>query len=128
MSDSLMTIIAIFLAAILMFIFPLMSVAERNDDIAQQAVQTATTEFTVKVATKGKITSDDYQEYLSKIATTGNTYEVEIEVQKLDENIGKKAATTNKDLIGENSRYSVFTTDIEDQLAKPNRSLSTKQR
>ncbi len=114
MSDSLMTIIAIFLAAILMFIFPLMSVAERNDDIAQQAVQTATTEFTVKVATKGKITSDDYQEYLSKIATTGNTYEVEIEVQKLDENIGKKAATTNKDLIGENSRYSVFTTDIED--------------
>ena len=35
MSDTLVTVIAIFLAATLMFVFPLMSVSERNDDIAQ---------------------------------------------------------------------------------------------
>ena len=45
MSDSLITIVAIFLAAILMFVFPLMSVAERGDDISQLSVQTATNEF-----------------------------------------------------------------------------------
>ena len=55
MGDSLITIIAIFLAAILMFIFPLMSVSERNDDIAQLSVQTATAEFVDNVRTKGKI-------------------------------------------------------------------------
>ena len=33
MGDTLMTIIAIFLAAILMFVFPLLAVSERNDDI-----------------------------------------------------------------------------------------------
>ena len=35
MGDSLITIIAIFLAAILMFVFPLMSLSERTDDISQ---------------------------------------------------------------------------------------------
>ena len=45
MGDSLVTIIAIFLAAILMFVFPLMALSERTDDISQLAVQTGTTEF-----------------------------------------------------------------------------------
>ena len=45
MSDSLITIFAIFIAAILMFIFPLMAVSERTDDVSQLAVETATSEF-----------------------------------------------------------------------------------
>ena len=36
MGDSLMTIIAIFLAAILMFVFPLMSMSDRTDDISKR--------------------------------------------------------------------------------------------
>ena len=39
MGDSIITIIAIFLAAILMFIFPLMALSERSDDISQLSVQ-----------------------------------------------------------------------------------------
>ena len=118
MSDTLITIVAIFLAALLMFIWPLMSVSERNDDIAQSVVQTATSELVNKIATHGKITASDYEAYLSKISTTGNTYEVEIEVQKLDENPGKKVSITSGDLIGENVRYSIFTTDILSNPAK----------
>ena len=59
MGDSLITVIAIFLAAILMFVFPLMSLAERTDDISQLAVQTATTDLVDKMRTTGKITLDD---------------------------------------------------------------------
>ncbi len=125
MSDTLMTIIAIFLAAILMFIFPLMSVSERNDDIAQVAVQTATSELTDKIATKGKITPSDYEAFLAKIATTGNTYDVEIEIQKLDENPGKKRVVTSPDLIGENTRYSIFTTDIMDSIYPTGSTMGT---
>lgn len=51
MGDSFVTIIAIFLAAILMFVFPLMSISERTDDVSQLSVQTATTEFVDKVRT-----------------------------------------------------------------------------
>lgn len=54
MGDSLITIIAIFLAAILMFVFPLMSLSERTDDISELAVQTATNEFVDNIRTTGK--------------------------------------------------------------------------
>ena len=112
MDNTLMTIIGLFLVAILMFVVPLMSITERNDDIAQSVVQTATAEFVDTVSTVGSIKPSDYEAYLQKIAATGNTYDVEIEVQHLDENFGKKSVITGQDLIGENQRYSTFTTEI----------------
>ena len=38
MSDTLITIIAIALAAVLMFVFPLMTMSDRTDDVAQLTV------------------------------------------------------------------------------------------
>ena len=60
MSDTLITVVAILLAAILMFIFPLLSVSERSDDISQLSVQTATTEFVDNSRAIGKITMNNY--------------------------------------------------------------------
>ena len=104
MGDSLMVMIAIFVAAILMFIFPLLSLSERNDDISQTVVQTAASEFVDKVSVAGKIKASDYEAFASEINATGNTYDIEIEVQHLDENPGKKAVVTSGNLIGENVR------------------------
>ena len=66
MGDSLITIVAIFLAAILMFVFPLMTLAERTDDISSLAVQTATKEFVDGVRTVSYTHLDS--DYLSQIA------------------------------------------------------------
>lgn len=112
MSDSLMLVIGIFVAVILMFVWPLLSLSERTDDISQSVVQTATSEFVSKVSIAGKIKVSDYEAFLQSIGATGNTYEVEIEIQNLDENPGKKSATTSGDLVGENIRYSTFTAEI----------------
>lgn len=112
MSDTLITIIAIFLAAVLMFVFPLMAVSSNQEDVAQLAVTQATQEFVNKVATKGKITQADYDAYVQVLGATGNTYDIKMEVQHLDENPGKKTTATAADLIGENVRYSTFTDDI----------------
>ena len=112
MSDTLITIIAIFLAAVLMFVFPLMAVSSNQEDVAQLAVTQATQEFVNKVATKGKITQADYDAYVQVLGATGNTYDIKMEVQHLDENPGKKTTATSGDLIGENVRYSTFTDDI----------------
>lgn len=113
MDNTLMTIIGLFLVATLMFVVPLMSVSERNDDIAQGVVQTTTSEFVDKISVSGSIRASDYEAYIQKLAATGNTYDIEIEVQVLDENPGKKGTeATAQDLIGENVRYSVFTTEI----------------
>ena len=46
----------------------------------------------------------------------GNTYNVEMQVQVLDENPGKKTTQSQKDKIGENVYYSVYTSQIEDIL------------
>ena len=50
MGDTVVTILAIVLAAVLMFIFPLMSVADRSDDVSQLSVQNSTTTFGKKTA------------------------------------------------------------------------------
>ena len=112
MSDSLITIVAIFLAAILMFVFPLMSIAERSDDIAELTAQTAVSEFVDTTRSAGKITIDDYNTLVSTLEATGNTFDIEIEVKVLDENVGKKSAWTNGTVIGENVYYSVYTSQI----------------
>ncbi len=116
MGDSLITIIAIFLAAILMFVFPLMSMSERTDDVSQLAVQTATTEFVDTIRTTGKITLDNYDKYIQTISSTGNSFEVEMLVQVLDENPGVKTTQAEMTKIGENLYYNLYTSQIEDTL------------
>ena len=116
MSDTLVTIIAIALAAILMFIFPLMTMSDRTDDVAQLTVDTATTEFVDDIRTTGKITPEKYNQFLETIGSTGNTYNVEMEAQIWDENPGKKTTQTQREKIGENVYYSVYTSQIEEKL------------
>ena len=120
MGDSFITIIAIVLAAVLMFIFPLMSMSDRTDDISQLTVQTATTEFVDNVRTTGKLTLDDYAAFEQKITATGNSYDIEMEVKVLDENPGKKTTQANSTKIGENVYYSMYTSQILDAIASTN--------
>lgn len=102
MGDSLITIVAIFLAAILMFVFPLAAISEMNDSEVLAVVQSYTTEFVNQVRTKGKITRDDYNAYIQKLYATGNTYQVEMEVQIADANPGKK---TQNQQVGDTTYY-----------------------
>lgn len=116
MNDTLITVVAIALAAILMFVFPLMTMSDRTDDISQLTVETATSEFVNEIRTTGKITSDKYSKFIETIGTTGNTYNIEMEFKILDENPGKKTTQTSLDKIGENVYYSIYTSQIESQL------------
>lgn len=116
MSDTLITIIAIALAAILMFVFPLMTMSDRTDDVSQLAVEAATTDFVDKARTTGKITKANYDEFLQTITSTGNTYDVELAVQVKDTNLGKKVSQAQADKIGENVYYSIYTSQIQDQI------------
>ena len=116
MSDTLITVIAIGIAAILMFIFPLVTMSDRTDDVAQLTVETAITEFVDEIRTTGKITADSYSKFIETITSTGNTYDVTMEAQILDENPGKKATQSNMDKIGENVYYSTYTSQIEEEI------------
>ena len=105
MGDTLITVVAIVLAATLMFVFPLMTMSNRADDVSQLSVQSLTTQFVDDVRTTGKITSDKYNKFVENIHSTGNTYDVEIEVKVRDENPGKKTTQANSKKIGEDVYY-----------------------
>lgn len=120
MGDTLITVVAIGLAAVLMFVFPLMTMSDRTDDVSQLTVETATTEFVDDVRTTGKLTMDKYSKFVENISSTGNAYDVEMEVQVLDENPGKKTTQANPTKIGENVYYSMYTSQILDKLDENN--------
>ena len=113
MGDSLITIVAIFLAAILMFVFPLAAISEMNDQEALAIVQSYTTEYVNTVLSKGKITKDDYDNFIQKLAATGNYYEVEYEVQVADINPGKK---TENQQVGDTTYYGLYTSQVMEYL------------
>lgn len=70
MGDTLITVVTVFLIAILMLVFPLMSVAEKNDNITNVSIQALTEEFVDDVATKGVLTQEDYERYLDNLGAT----------------------------------------------------------
>ena len=116
MGDTLITIIAIALAAVLMFVFPLMTMSDRTDDVSQLTVETATTEFVDDVRTTGKLSMDKYSKFVENISATGNAYEIEMEAKILDENPGQKTTQAQSTKIGENVYYSMYTSQILDTI------------
>lgn len=118
MGDSLITVVAIILAAVLMFIFPLMSVSDRTDDISQLSVQTATNDFVNEVAQTGILEGSEYDAFLQTLTATGNSFDVEMELKVLDENPGKKVTQAAADKIGENVYYSKYTSQLINEMYK----------
>ena len=96
MNDTLMTVGAIFLAAVLMFIFPLMSTADRTDDVSQQVVKAKTQEFVDNIRSTGKITSDKYDSFVK----------------------AKKTTTAASTKVGENNYISEYNDQIQSTLAQ----------
>ena len=125
MGDSAMTVVAIFLAAILMFVFPLMTMADKKDDVSTLSVQTATDEFVNKIRTTGKLTQDDYDNLILTLASTGNSYDVDLTVQVLDENPAKKSSSGGT-VIGDNVYYDMYTTQVLENLST-NRFMTLKE-
>ena len=116
MGDSLGTIVAIAIAAILMFVFPVMTMADRTDDVSQLTVQTETTEFVDEIRTTGKITPQRYEQFVEAINSTGNLYDIEIEIKVLDDNPGKKSVQVQRDKLGENYYYEVFDSQVMEKI------------
>ena len=115
MNDTPVIIVAIFLAAILMFVFPLMTMADKKDDVTQLQVQTATTEFTNEIRTSGTITQIKVDNFIETLAATGNAYDFDITLQILDENPEKKSNGAQI-TIGDNVYYVMYTTQVLDAI------------
>lgn len=118
MSDTLITVVAIMLVAGLIFVVPLMTMADRVDTTSQAQVEAIVSDFVDEIRTTGKITQEKYGKFLENLTSLGYTFDVSMEAKILDENLGKKTSQTAKDKIGENVYYSEYTAQIEQQLEK----------
>lgn len=116
MSDTLITVVAIVLAAGLIFVVPLMTMADRLDATSQAQVEAIVSDFVQEIRSTGKITQEKYSKFLETLTGLGYTFDVSMEVKVLDENPGKKTLQSAKDKIGENVYYSEYTSQIEEEL------------
>lgn len=116
MGDTVITVVAIFLAAILLFVFPLMAVSERADDTSQTYVGALTAQFVDEIRTSTVITQDKYDMFISKLAATGNTYDVEMVVGRVDENPYKESASDSGPSVGQNLTYKLSTSQIMSEM------------
>ena len=117
MQNSTSTIIALLVAGVLLFVVPLVTLTDRSDNVAQENVKLIVEEFVTDVKNTGKLTKAKFQEFQNELDATGNNaYDIEIEIQHLDENPGKKTAQTNYTKIGENVYYSEYTTQVLKQI------------
>ena len=119
-----MAVVAIIVAVVIMGVFPLWAMANETDKTANVAVQTATTDFTNNVRTTGTLKLQDYENFMSTITATGNSYDAEIEIQVLDDN-PKKKVNNGGTVIGDNVYYTEYTTQVIEEISNESRPYKT---
>lgn len=116
--DTLITVVAIVLAAGLIFVVPLMTMADRVDTTSQLQVEAIVSDFVDDIRSTGQITQAKYEKFNENLTSLGYTFDVSMEAKIKDENPGKKTTQTAKSKIGENVYYSEYTSQIEEELEK----------
>ncbi len=114
--DSFMIIIVIFTAVGIMFIFPIMTIADRTDDMAQQTIQAALEKLVDQICMSGEITPTAYYEAEETIASTGILGDLEGEIQVLDDNPSKKTVQVQRDKVGENWYYTIYDSQWKEDM------------
>lgn len=79
MEDNLQRVFSILISVILFFLLPLYMAFEKKDDISYALALKITTSFVDNVTSKGYLTEDMYQDYISELGVTANTYDVTFE-------------------------------------------------
>ena len=118
MQDIAITIIVIIIAAILLFVFPLMATAENKNEVDLAYVQSAVTDFVNANASRGVITLESVDALKQKLATTANTYDVNMEINRKTDDVGKKNTWQTGANLGEGAFFTLQSTQIIEELEK----------
>lgn len=127
MSDTLVTIFIGIILLVAVFAVPMIATLNQNEDISESSIKSIVQEFANKEASKGKITLEDYDAFIQKLNATGNSFNVEMEVQPMGDNLGVKgSAGTPVNAVGENIRHSEYTVTIMNELNSEKQYLLNK--
>ncbi|WP_317259159.1 hypothetical protein [Paenibacillus sp. J5C2022] len=79
MMNSFLKLFAVLIAVLLLYLYPISAAFEQQDDISELVALRATTQFVDAVRDKGGITPTMYNDLMSALAATGNTFVVDME-------------------------------------------------
>lgn len=79
MINSVSKILAALLAVLLLYVYPAVEAAGRQDDLSRLTTYNTVTKFVDAVRTKGYITPTMYEQFQEELALTGNTFDVKLE-------------------------------------------------
>ena len=127
MENNASTILAIVVSAIIMFGYPLITMARKTDRAAQMVVEVATNEYTDKIRKKAIISLEDYSAYLGVLSSTGNAFDVQFELQRLDENATRKATFLDNAQHTKNTYATYYTTQVMQMMNDSDKGLLLKE-
>ena len=113
--DTLIVIIVLLAAVAILVIFPLLIMADNVEDSMQAVLQSQLDHFTTEVASKKGLTEADISKLVETISNP-NTYNVTFTIQKVDENVGKKAVQVNSKVTGESATITMFNSQVMDAI------------
>ncbi|RRJ54887.1 hypothetical protein EHV15_35535 [Paenibacillus oralis] len=79
MGNHILKVFTLILAVLLLYMWPISSAFDNQDDISEIVVMNAVTKFVDSVRDKGFITPSMYNEFADQMALTGNTYNIQME-------------------------------------------------
>lgn len=118
MEDIVQRVFAILMSVFMFFILPLYIAFEKKDDIAYALALKITNSFVDNVNSKGYLTLDMYDKYISELSTTGNVYDVSLEynakeynpvIQVSHDDAGKKVIDATYDYLEKKNEYEAGT-------------------
>lgn len=116
-NNTLLTFIVIAIAGVVLFVFPIMTISEKNDTMALERIQAETTAFVDKVANEGEITEESLNAFETAIGSVKPS-SAQIEIQQLDENVGKKTGFSSSSVIGQNVYYSIYDESVRETISQ----------
>lgn len=79
MEDTLQRVFAIIIAVVIFFLLPLYIAFEKKDDISYSLALRITTNFVDNVKSKGYLSKEMYDNFISRLSITGNVYDIKLE-------------------------------------------------
>lgn len=79
MDDNLQRVFSVLISILIFFILPLYITFEKLDDISYSLALKITSNFVDNVTAKGYISEEMYNDFVTRLSSTGNVYEVKLE-------------------------------------------------
>lgn len=125
MDDNLQRVFSVLLSVLILFILPLYITFEKMDDISYSLALKITSNFVDNVNSKGYITEEMYNDFVSRLSVTNMTYDVRMEHVSKKYNPAWYAYDENKNLLG-TFDYSIYSSYMKNGPKDGNISISGK--